>query len=493
MTSAITALQEVRLPVRRDTFVPKPRDPDVMAEVAAAVGELAKQRSRHDLARLLGVGTGTLAALLQKRVPEIETSARARAWSRTLARIAHFTNHNIRRWVEGYGLPWDDTLGEEAARHFDQVSTPAVSDPVLRAIELRSGGRVGADVRAEVAALYPFTPAQNRSDHSGARPQGPSFYDAYATRLLRTINPDWLVTTKSFIEIEPTINAMLERPDRLPVVFGLFDTIPRRQQQLAFVTVPGWRMPLSAVCRVATKFTWAQLSRREYRPLLIRGEAGDHFVRGECGYETTECDFVPGFDYPDIYRSFQEITAVSPNAVFVADYETCRQVLNVAAKDVDGKAYGMADPDYTVSYPIGIAVRVDAERFRSLIEAAQRELFRSVPQFLGELYAWVLYRKAIEHSTYGLQLEAFDEATVPFIEALVAKLHELIKEDRDISCSVQMLIPPAWHAVAARVLGVAPPPPDVQAMASASLHEIVNTINSSQLALAAGERVVVSR
>jgi hypothetical protein len=438
----------------------------LVQDVSIRLGELASTRTRHELARELGIATSTIKALLEKKVPSQMSPKQQRAWARALTRIARYVGAEPRAWVEGYGFQWSDTFATSTARALDEAAPPEPDDIVLRSIRARATTRFGGTVRVAYSTLFPFA-----SDRGGEE----NFHTLFAGRLIGTINPDWrMADAQQFLEIDKTIATLLDRPDECHAVFGLFDTIARRQQDIEFLPVAGLHMPLGMVT-ANSDITWDDVVGGRCWPLVIRGEAGDHFIRGECGYAAEACEFVRSFEHHEISATFRRmldrVGAAVP--VFVADEETCRQVVN-AGGDHQGagpnlRIVEVPEDGFRPSYPVCIAVRSDAKKWAGLLTAAQDELLASVPEVMAEFYARVFYRKARRGVIYGLRLHDFPQASSRFRSALIRRLCEFLVQSAptwtedaearkaDAEGQIRSLLPLAWKTDIDRVFQSSPP------------------------------------
>jgi hypothetical protein len=397
------------------------RSGPIVQDIAARLDDLAKSQTRHELARELGVATSTIKTLLEKQVPKDMSPKQQRAWARALTRIARYVGAEPRAWVEGYGFQWSDAFAANTARTLDEAAPPEADDIVLRSIRSRATARFGGTVRIAYSTLFPF--ASDRGDEE-------NFYTLLARRLIGTINPDWtMADPRQFLDIDQTIGTLLDRPDECHAVFGLFDTIARRQQDISFIPIAGLRMPLGMVAPT-NDVQWGDVVGGRCWPLVIRGEAGDHFVRGECGYDSDACEFVSSFNYQEIGATLRRMVSErggGARPVFVADEETCRLVITFGSGNGSQlRIVELARGSFRPSYAICIAVRSDAGKWVRLLREAQAELFASVPEVVADFYARLLYRKARRKVMYGLRLDDFPQASLQFRTVLIDRLCDLI-------------------------------------------------------------------
>lgn len=338
--------------------------------------------SRAELARTLGVSTHTLQRLLvDGDVPDFTRPQGRRlvlAWVRTLTTLAARFRQDPRAWIEGVGIAWDDRVERAAAAAVERrqgrpASASAAPDP-LEAVRARARRGDAAPVEA-VLVDRPF--------FADPLPDGRSFLQACVEMTIGAVDPAWGVRWRTGSPAEAA--ALLSQPGGEPhLVAGLLETAQLKARGIAFVRLPGWRVPLRAlwVDRGGEPPVWEELTqgRPETARFLVRAEdPAETIVRRHWGAPPARVLVRDRSGAEALARELLEEMRRRPGGVvFVADGPTVDRVAElVEALDgfhPDGSARIIAPPPYSVpGYPLAIAVRAGAERWRELLEHAWRE------------------------------------------------------------------------------------------------------------------------
>jgi hypothetical protein len=360
--------------------------------------------NRQQLATAAGVSTKTLQRIVQNDVPELSKSSNQkeiRAWIRAWVRLAKYFRKDAETWIKSMDIPWDVQMERLAmsSRPTSVGSRLPPFDVVLDSIRRSANSEKEQAVRVRLVAYPPF-------HEEGTN----SFYARFTDELVGSINPLWRVEFQTFFRIEETINALLSNTDECHLVVGLFDTRPRRLRGVDFVNIPGWRVPLGGIYWKKPKGpspTWhevkdAAYAEKNFRVMVVEGEAGHHFLRGDCRYPDAIIEPVPRLDIRQIAGEFWQLAELfrtsSRTQIFVADENLCRAIWTEMKRSKPGASLGVvrACPDASgqpPTYKIGLAVRADARTWLQMLEIARDEtMFGTRLANTAALYAEVILK-----------------------------------------------------------------------------------------------------
>jgi hypothetical protein len=236
-------------------------------------------------------------------------------------------------------------------------------------------------------------------------PTADSFFEAYAHRLVGSLEPSWGIRTRKGAAAD-LVDALTAESPELSLALGLFETGYLKNRGLAFLPLPGWRLGFSAV--------WVTGESRSSS--VTWGEIASPDPRGGLRYMVQECDpawslvrsqwavhperivvrrrAVPELLAEDLKRRAQR----RPNetTALVADEETCRRAFDELERQ-DGfgrhfEAVRVAPPAAErPRFRLGVAVRADSTRWLELLQHAWREeLFGTSRAATAALYADLL-------------------------------------------------------------------------------------------------------
>ncbi len=398
---------------------PKPPDyPSLKEKLSLAI---SSQGGRDNFLGRAKMSSTTLTALLGPKEklpwkvypwgadPKAISTRQLRAWARTFARIAAVVGDESNIWMEGYDL--FDGLPEEIIAVVRSAANETKGERLMSSPgefrESQSKTEIKIEEKKEVCVgIVEMQPLAGGGDPAK------TFFGEIADRVVGSINPDWTIKPS----FEPDIDKLIERlqnSNPYDMAVGVFDMVCRRKFGLDFVHLPGWRLRLSGIYlqpqgnNSECKPTWNEIVSKENRDnhvaVVVGGEAGYLYLKGQCRYEEDHLKTIWATDDPQITVDPQKlgeqyVKEFSNNpkkiVVFVADEETCRRVqdyLNGGRRPTirGNEAFQLeGDPDDRPSYRLSIAVRDDDPRWRSLIAGAVRtELFDNVINETVRLYA----------------------------------------------------------------------------------------------------------
>lgn len=245
-------------------------------------------------------------------------------------------------------------------------------------------------------------------------------------RLVGSVNPDWrLEELHRYDNIEKALDDVLT--SRIDALFNVFDTHFRRLRGLSFIRLPGIGVPLAALEIPPNPISWDTIinprdQREHVRLVVLKGDVGQMYLRGACGYPNGNITALDRHDYPAIAYDLARIFLQSTNdggvyqakkVVFVTAGLTCSAVRETLLGPID--AWAGREPDaakrrrlaaiardvqlvreedrLSPVYRVGLAVRADATKFYELLRDAQQdELFQNAMVLTADEYAKLLIR-----------------------------------------------------------------------------------------------------
>ena len=336
-----------------------------------------KAPSRRALARRLGVSSFTLHRLLVTgEVPDLARASvrERRAWTRTLARVAHRLGLPPRGFLEEAGIVWDPSVGAlVSAEIAGREGRPApMSDPPW----WRTSG-TARPVRIGIG-LVPGP--------STSLPElGDSFLTVFAKRMLHSVAPG--------IRFQPHLDtpgrvASLLRDGDLDLAVGIWDTADARSSGLGLIPIPGLTVPLRGFVTHRGSETWQAIASSPERNFLVEeGSAAGDFLR-------THCERAPSriVEISNLARTTQETLTVTKarNAVLVLDVWSAWNLLRNAGPEAElEELVGLAEEGPLVRLAIGLPE--ESSGFAAALEKAMTdELFLANPYRTAELYRALL-------------------------------------------------------------------------------------------------------
>ncbi|MBI2929070.1 MAG: hypothetical protein HYY24_25685 [Verrucomicrobia bacterium] len=368
---------------------------------------------------MLAIEKGAFPWLSDDLVKQKQVAANTRimaAWARALTRVAILLGDPPEEWARGCGLLNFPGLSEDAIlktvrdaadrlrrdKRTGQLESLSSGAKILERIK-RTSERTRKAVRVGILEYPPFSVGE----------KGQSFFEQVAQRVVGSINPEWeienLTPPVDAGRISHFVDELVSLPPTYDLVMGLFETLYRRGRGIDFVSLPGWKINLSAVhlCPRGTSEGDALIPRWEnicrpkgnepFHVLVIKEEAGYLFMKGPCHFSAW-----PTHLHEQIStRSPSELAEALEDAakkfgwhrvVLVADEETCRVIMHefnsrreFEAREAKGAPENCPKYDLTIAFPSG------NPEWRELIQAAvSRELFSNAFLVTAELYAQVM-------------------------------------------------------------------------------------------------------
>jgi len=362
-------------------------------------------RTRHELAREAKVSTKTIQRILAGTVPTLESRPETnpvskreyRLWARSLTKLAQYFGHEPKPWLEAAKIPIERELQTLVRQSQDD-------DEVFASIE--GSGRV----RVCLSTNPPFHEAGSTD----------SFFYQYITSLIRGINREWRVDppmdwTATSSPPQYDYKPVLYGPKDHHVLVGLMETVHRSQERIDFVQIPGWRISLSALWYSGDKRSkpsnrpkpkWDEIvtdattrpEKKQFEAVVVRDEVGHDFLEGPCQYGTGQLHIQNSTD-PELtaqtlicLQDERDRKGTGTTVVFVADEETCRQVIQTRPGKLEEIDVSSNENDNELpTYSLSLAIRASAWKWKDYLEKAQCEvLFDSMLDQTARLYANVL-------------------------------------------------------------------------------------------------------
>lgn len=349
-----------------------------------------------------------------------------------------------RRWIEGVGIPWDETAKRLATEAVEDASKrgPDPTSGIVARIR-RADATAGDPIEIGVVDLQPFSDPLD--------PRGESYFQRVAAQMIGALAPGLPVRFRPAAPGE-LVEALLDPDDPLELAIGLLAAARLQALGLEFLPLPGWEL--------ATTALWVQA--RDTFDLPNWSELGERLRAGEA-YAV-----VPAHD-PAVAQVFSRwrtpsehgtmVRRATPKAledavmtaeqdrptVLVADEETVRRV----GKSLLGNQEFVlthiltvirTDETHLPRAELAIAYRADAREWGRLLCGARRELLQGAGRSesardLGDLLFRSVellpadVRPTAEAVAGNLRPRSFPEADPAFrrvvAERLVARLADL--------------------------------------------------------------------
>ena len=359
------------------------------SEVLAKALESAQaQRPLAEIAKAAKVSTRALAKAKAGWSPSTELRTRRQkvGVAETVTRLAVYLGIRPDEALRELGIMGDDAVAAAISRAARDAARPqihpdrALSDIAIRASTDPQGSPV---VKAGILAWEPFHRAGEES----------SFGRQYLEALLRSVNPNWRIEYHDLETIDEAINALVSPPVKCDLIFGLYDLPYRRQEGLDFVPIPGISVSLGAiVSEQLSSFDWPSLLYQTANTplaMVMKEEAGYHILVGSSGYANNNLliqDHHSLHDLAsDLLKQWSYFEASRGRSVcLVADAFSCRGVLEEISHllthsppnlDQPAPRFRLLERDtaWTPAFELGVALRADSTRFKSLLNFATRQ------------------------------------------------------------------------------------------------------------------------
>lgn len=399
----------------------KPVEKPMNKSFARLIGKLAAHRgslSLSELSKQISVAPKTLSRLLAAKSDEdvldsLLDGGRAKsmkprkvtARTLTLIKMVTFANRGSKDRIElkdvlqGLGFSADDvhvqaaidrlseqkSTNDEAAEHDNLV---AQGDIVLRDIQRRVREQSGdPPIEGRVLRWPPYFVADENIHES--------FGGRFLHRMLNSISPfEWDVDIGPIDLVE--LLAERDLHDLLyHAIFSMYVTPRRTLSGLDFIEVPGIAAPLGAITYgLTTPIKWIDLLNRQSwrgkRPtiVVVNGDAAHELLAGSCRYDEIstlindideiEVDNVGDPVVSTVAKKLQSLSKIGDPVVFCADAGLVDRVLTrMKGREEDNLVWSKVKGDGDApTYPIGIAVHGEAQRWTQLLQYTLRsELF----------------------------------------------------------------------------------------------------------------------
>lgn len=373
------------------------------ADLAKVVNDLRIRRglSVADLARESNVSNRTILQLengaLQKAY-EVGTGRKRLAVQKVLKRLAH-------------GLQLD--VGELLSVLNDAGPRTKRSEPTLgvgaQAAVFDTWGWIRqallaaprAPLNIETGVLtYERNP--HRPDFSEPRDR---FYESFLSYIYRSVHGNLRMIVNHDSSPEQLTADLCSNRRRYRAVIGQFNIVSRMVGGVSFVPMPGLELRLA--CWTAYEgLAWSDVIKEQYREeadklgirvLTVKGQAGDVFIRGQCGYHEHDGGLVTcsQYDFEEIAERFVELyqqdwerktKTVFVNSEYgasaIAEAIRARLQPDTSIFDIAGSG-GVAAPRFHPSISFDCRDRA----WREVIAMAIQECFRNAGFNLARIYA----------------------------------------------------------------------------------------------------------
>ena len=372
--------------------------------VATLREALARKGTQAIVAKETGVSTKTLSPLLEGRLPDSRdsegrlvtkiTPQRIRGVVPAIVRLLHHADVptlHLADLLAAYGIPDDDYSSWQVVQRAERAAgRPAgIDDVVTRAIYERET----QDIRLGAIAWPPFL---GTDDIDGS----PAF--RFLVSLFGSIYPMHHFVPKPFRSLRKANDALVTLPMKADVVFGVYQLPARAAAGLRFIPLPGITVALGALKPQGYKCSWSDIQglTGHDRPFFVvsEEEAGEIFLQGVCRRtlatpQSAETMYrEPHADAEELAMRLVSLRVQRPSQPIglLIESMTCKEVLRVLNTDrekilqrlqakhpalrADSPQFDFepveSHPDLTPRYPLGIAIRGDAERLQELISLA---------------------------------------------------------------------------------------------------------------------------
>lgn len=327
-----------------------------------------------------------------------------------------------------------DTSDATVQRHMERArdaSFPSSysDDYVLQAVKAREL----ADPKKRSGPIVGIVPWSPFSDGDGG---GASVARLLARMLLGSLNPEWdrdvnVVAEASFGDAEKRL--LSGDPGAPEVLTGLYDLPWRRRGDVDVVALPGLYVRVGGLCTQPISWKDILTGRKELpHALVIEGDVGDKLLSGPVDYPDARL-IKPRLTTQDAReisdRIKYEVTQrLQPNGLMlVADgplVSTVQGVLESVLSGTEVRMSEVTDKEWAPVCRFGFAVRVDAKRFKELIEGAISQ------DLLGRVFPRTvyLYLKLLKSDRTGQVRLNLAEMRSPFHPDGDSKFLEIAKE-----------------------------------------------------------------
>ncbi len=451
---------------------PPPSLPAAYAEIWRVLKQADEESpSRQALARQLGISTHTLQRILVDGdvppFPETKNTRIVRSWTRTLTRLALHFGRDPGAWIRMVGIPWDETISGVVAAA--QRSRRGIADTGRRG---RSDEEQPwpEEIRIGLVQADPFVERLYRAETS--------FLHAFTRRLLGGVAPNTRLSFK--VMPEDQILAHLGSPGSpLHLGAGVRQTVSRMRRGVEFLSIPGCRIPLHALCvrpvgGASRAPRWRDVISPAWgtpRDFLVAADGvAEQFLTGQVGIGPERLLRRAAADAGQLGEILWRESERRPERwiVLVANAPRCRRVQDALERSegfgrnwvlhvLEG-AHGEGP-----AYPITLAMGPVLAAHRDLLRASRdQELFSHALSITAELYAALsvtAWRSAGGVASDARRLwrpDDFDLAAIEFRDTycrrLLLMLEGAIAEITSESPAAlaadyaRLLTPPAWQA-----------------------------------------------
>jgi hypothetical protein len=273
-----------------------------------------------------------------------------------------------------------------------------------------------------------------------ARSAEESWGGRLSKRLIKSISPYANINFVEITNLEIAIkNANLpsNHPNKLDLIFGLYETPSRVFEGLDFISLPGIEARLGALFPSQKQLHWDDIFEKlisNCSPVIIESDIGFSFVIGAVGVDIQNCVVIKEFEIELVYQNFlnafhlfllkqkegneigwpcllaeqntiieieKRITVdlINPDSRLCKIVKECEDVLNASFYDffqVSDKTNLLNGPTYSV----GIAVSYDSDifDFEDVEFAFKKELFENAAYITANEYKKLIASDLVNHA-----------------------------------------------------------------------------------------------